>query len=373
MNNIKVAYMLGSLNRGGTETLVLDVFRNANKVPFQFIGIHRKGGAYRDDFYAAGPKMIQCAPKRFGYIRYLMQLRRLIKSENINIVHTQHWLDCIYAYLATIGLSIQVALTLHGYFPQNGLVGILCRTSIRIADDVCFVSRYEQDWYQSHCYIPDSKCHVIYNGVDFRKFDFEDKRILGFEDERDRRFAKICMVGNFVKVRDHITLFRALRLLNERGRKDFDFYFIGKRVEEQAWIYDECKRICEKYNMTNVHFMGGRGDVPVLLKSMDGFVYSTDHDTFGIAVVEAMAVGLPVVVNDYAVMREVCGKKENHAVTYFHSKDVGGCADAIEKLLFQISESTTEFKTKCANNAQWVHEQYSIEAYLKRLHNIYSV
>ena len=133
--------------------------------------------------------MINCAPKRFGYMRYLIQLRRLIKSENINIVHTQHWLDGIYAYLATIGLSIRVALTLHGYFPQNGLVGILCRMSIRTADDVCFVSRYEQDWYQSHCYIPDSKCHVIYNGVDFRKFDFEDKRILGFEDERDRRSA----------------------------------------------------------------------------------------------------------------------------------------------------------------------------------------
>lgn len=44
MNRVymKVAYLLGSLNRGGTETLLLDVFRSADKAPFSFVGIHRK-------------------------------------------------------------------------------------------------------------------------------------------------------------------------------------------------------------------------------------------------------------------------------------------------------------------------------------------
>ena len=79
---IKVAYLLGSLNRGGTETLLLDVFRNADKASYEMIGIHRKGGAYQEDFYAAGPMMVKCAPRRFGWIRYLVQLRQLLKQEN---------------------------------------------------------------------------------------------------------------------------------------------------------------------------------------------------------------------------------------------------------------------------------------------------
>ena len=74
-------------------------------------------------------------------------------------------------------------------------------------------------------------------------------------------------------------------------------------------------KYCEDNNLDNVYFLGGRGDVPALLKVMDGFVYSSVHDTFGIAVVEAMAAGLPVVVNDYEVMKEVCG----NLVTYFKS------------------------------------------------------
>lgn len=36
---MKVAYLLGSLSRGGTETLLLDVFRNADKADFEFIGV----------------------------------------------------------------------------------------------------------------------------------------------------------------------------------------------------------------------------------------------------------------------------------------------------------------------------------------------
>jgi hypothetical protein len=35
---MKIAYLLGSLNRGGMETLMLDVFKNADKADFDFIG-----------------------------------------------------------------------------------------------------------------------------------------------------------------------------------------------------------------------------------------------------------------------------------------------------------------------------------------------
>ena len=357
---MKVAYLLGSLNRGGTETLMLDVFRKADKATFSFIGVHRKGGAYKNEFYAAGPKMYQLAPKRLGYIRYILQLRRLFRNEGVTVAHAQHWLDVIYAYLATIGSPIKVVLTLHGYFPQKGMVGRMCRLSIRMADEVCFVSKYEQEWYQRQMQIADEKCHVVFNGVDFSKFDVTSE---GVNELTIERGIRLCMVGNFVAVRDHVTLFKALRILNKRGINYFDFFFIGKRVEEQSVIYDTCERIVKENNLTNVYFMGGRGDVPELLKTMDGFVYSTDHDTFGIAVVEAMAAGLPVVVNDYAVMKEVCGDM----VAYYKSKDVEDCADKIIELLSNLPgrKKTAEIK---ANN---VRKKYSIDSYIDRLAKVY--
>ena len=359
---MKVAYLLGSLNRGGTETLMLDVFRNADKASYSFIGIHRKGGACKDEFYAAGSTMYQLAPKRFGYLRYFIRLRNLLKTESITIVHTQHWLDCLYASIATTGMPVQIVNTFHGFYSMKGLNGLLCRMSIRMADDVCFVSRYEQEWYQRQMRIPDKKCHVIFNGIDLSKIELANDGVR--ELEKDRR-ARLCMVGNFMSGRDHRTLIHALRLLKERGINNFEFYFIGRRSEAEPYIYDECVRVCEENKMKHVHFMGGRSDVPELLKTMDGFVYSTDHDTFGIAVVEAMAAGLPIVVNDWPVMKEVCGDM----ASYFRSKDVEDCADAIEKLLAELSQR----KEAAKKIAAIVRKKYSIVAYIARLNAVYGV
>lgn len=364
----KVAYMFGGLNRGGAETIMLDVFRNWRNAHFEFIGIHRKDGTMREAFYAVGPKLYQLSPRRFGYIRYLLQLHRLIKSEDITTIHAQHWLDTIYAWLATIGMDVQLVTTLHGFYPMRGINGFLCRMSIRMADDVCFVSRYEQKWYQHRMQIADAKCHVIYNGVDFSKID-STKPSLEFAKQPQR--IRLAMVGNFVSGRSQNIIAKSIQVLRERGISNFEFYFIGKRSDAEPQLFDECEQICRLNKMAHVHFLGARSDVPALLKSMNGFVYSTDHDTFGIAIVEAMYAGLPVVVNDWPVMREVCGEKEDMAITYFKSKDAKDCADAIEKLLMDISTSTPEFKKRSAHNAQWVRERYPIDSYIERLRRVY--
>ena len=355
----RIAYMFGGMNRGGAETIMLDLFRNYHHAPYSFIGIHRKRGPYLDAFYNAGPTLCQLAPRKYGFVRYLLLLRKLLKKESITVVHTQHWLDCIYAWLATLGMCIQIVNTFHGFYSMKGLYGFLCRMSIRMADDVCYVSKYEQEWYQRQMKIADEKCHVIYNGVDFEKIDKVESRESIVESKR----PKLCMVGNFMTGRDHLTLMRALT----KVKSNFDFYFIGKRSDAKPYIYDECVRICEENEMTNVHFMGARSDVPALLKQMDGFVYSTDHDTFGIAVVEAMAAGLPIAVNDWPVMKEVCGETTDNYVRYFKSKDADSCAVSITKLLHDISTASKDFKQKCQHNSIFVREKYSIENYIATL------
>lgn len=360
VKRMKVAYMFGSMNRGGAETIMLDVFRNWQNAPFSFIGIHRKGGAYQEDFYAAGPALYQLAPMRCGYVRYLIQLRKLLKSENINIVHTQHWLDCIYAYIATIGTKIRLVNTFHGFYSMKGLNGRLCRLSIHMADDVCYVSRYEQEWYQKQMRIEDKKCHVIYNGIDFSKID-SAKPSLEFANLPQR--IRLAMVGNFVSGRSQNIIAKSIHVLREKGITNFEFYFIGRRDDKETWHYDECVKYCEKHKLDNVYFLGNRGDVPSLLKTIDGFIYSTDHDTFGIAIVEAMVAGLPVVVNDWPVMKEVCGD----VASYFRSKEAEDCANALEKLLAELPQRKYEAKS----NAEIIRNKYAINCYIDTLAKIY--
>jgi glycosyltransferase involved in cell wall biosynthesis len=54
-----------------------------------------------------------------------------------------------------------------------------------------------------------------------------------------------------------------------------------------------------------VHFLGRRPDVPQLLKLADLFVYASHYEGFGIAAVEAMSSGLPVIASDVPGLKEV--------------------------------------------------------------------
>ena len=145
---MKIAYLLGSLSRGGTETLLLDVFKSANKAQYEFIGVHRKDGPYKDDFYATEPKFVQCAPKKGRFLSYFKRLRGIFKENGITIAHAQQWIDAVYACIATIGTNIKVVQTFHGYdFGTKGLNKWLLKRSILWCDASYFVSESQKQYY----------------------------------------------------------------------------------------------------------------------------------------------------------------------------------------------------------------------------------
>ena len=119
--------------------------------------------------------------------------------------------------------------------------------------------------------------------------------------------------------------------------------------------------------LMNVHFLGGREDVPELLKTMDGFVYSTEHDTFGIAVIEAIAASVPVIVNDWDVMMEITNRGE--WATIYPTGNVEQLANEMERLIAHLEE----YKLKAKKYAVKVQERFSIEKHIERLSAVYGV
>lgn len=375
-----VAYLLGSLNRGGTETLLLDVMKSAHVAPYQMLLVHRKGGAYMDDFRDTGVPMMQLAPRRFRLLRYLHALRRLFRSEHVTAVHAQQTIDALYAALATIGTGIPVVLTFHGFdFGASRLGRLLNRLAIRMADAVCFVSRTQRDYYIRRYGLQklQNKLHVVYNGIDFRKLDSEypvpdflsvsDSATAGNSGHAAPGRIRLAMVGNFVSVRSQSVVCRSLQLLYEQGVSDFDFYFVGRRNEAEPWRYDDCVSFCREHGLDNVHFLGGRADVPAILQNIDAFVYSSDHDTFGIALVEAMAAGLPVLVNDWDAMREVVGNVPGAGLMW-----KSGNPESLAALLNDYISHPAAYNAQARQCKSSVRSCYSIQTHMDTLHRLYA-
>lgn len=358
---MKVAYLLGSLNRGGAENLILDVFQNSEYAKFDFIGIHRRGGIYEGSFQKVSKTFIHCPISRHKIVSYLHRLRKILLDNEINIAHAQQPIDAVLARIATLGTGIKVVLTVHGFDFNTAVFNrVLKYISLCSSDSVIFVSRYQYDYYRNNYHLRESnKYSVLYNGINFSKFIPQEKKQLTGR-------IRMGTVGSFRSGRDHFFICKFLNYLKDKG-VDFDFSFIGSKIDTEAERYNHCVDYCNRHGLeNNVHFLGGCDNVPFLLSQLDAFIYCSEHDTFGIAVIEAIAAGIPVFVNDWDVMSEITNNGK--MATLYKTGDIGDLYEKFQTLLNNYDMAITQTGEK----AILAREKYSISTHIENLFEHYN-
>lgn len=144
---------------------------------------------------------------------------------------------------------------------------------------------------------------------------------------------RIGMVARLDTIKDHRTLIRALATIAS-VRPSLTVEFAGDGPMRPA-LQDEARKL----GMADrVRFLGFTNVVP-LLKEWDIYVHSTTAaEGMGTSVAEAMMAGLPCVVSDLGVMREVCG---DDGAIYFPVGD----ATALGQGLIQLIEDRARRET----------------------------
>lgn len=103
-------------------------------------------------------------------------------------------------------------------------------------------------------------------------------------------------------------------------------------VGRQGTASKELEQLCSKANLSeHVRFLGHRDDVPDILAAADLFVFPTLYEGLPGAVIEAMALGLPIVASDIPPLREVVEEDRNATLVSIASPSE--LAKAIEDLL----------------------------------------
>ncbi len=137
---------------------------------------------------------------------------------------------------------------------------------------------------------------VIYNGIDLNRFSRTAKK---YRDLKKNGPVHIGMAGRLHEHKDHPTLIRALAQLPER----YQLHFAGdgdKKSELQALASQlQCDH--------RIHWHGVISDIPAFLSDLDIYVQSSIYEGFGLAAVEAMAEGLPVLGSNIPGLDEVIG------------------------------------------------------------------
>lgn len=128
----------------------------------------------------------------------------------------------------------------------------------------------------------------------------------------------------------------------------------------------ELQRLAAEYRIADlVEFSGFQSDVRPWLERMDVFLFTSSWEGLSVAVIEAMAMGLPIVATDVAAIREQVHEGLNGYVRPYG--DVPGMADACHTLWCNphLRESFGSESTRIANN------QYSEERMVSGYSDVY--
>ncbi len=319
----KVLHLLGSLNIGGAENLVLDLARYASEnedapVEFHLVYMHESLPERVKLFSGVLGERLAYIPCSNGVAKtldFICSLRKYIKENRIDEIHTHNNVDAYWAYFASSYTGIKrIVLTVHGlnlnFKFLTDKLGALQTVEKRILGKLCikYVSGVARDFYAARYGWKELEGDVVYNGIDWTKFI--DAPVCRREDEpwlEDGR-SVFLMAGSFnPDSRLQGLICRALNLLRKEGPLPFKFVFAGAKNSRFPQLYEDCIKFCEENGMLgkDVFFLGGRNDIPSLLSSVQGYVYASESDTFGLSVVEAAGCGLPVLCSAIPALSEV--------------------------------------------------------------------
>lgn len=149
----------------------------------------------------------------------------------------------------------------------------------------------------------------------------------------------ILQVARFSEQKDQDTVIRSLKYLPD----SYHIVFVGDGPRRK-----ECENLAQNEEVRNrTHFCGTRNDVPGILKAVDIVVMSSHCEGFGLAAVEGMAVGKPVVASDVPGLAEVI----KDAGILFSEGDVQTLAKEIKNLI-EDPIYYHEVKNKCIERAK---------------------
>ena len=231
----------------------------------------------------------------------------VVKYEKLNLLHVHYAIPhASAAYMAqqilrSQGIEIPFVTTLHG--TDITLVGKdpsfepVITFCINQSDAITAVSQSLKDDTYSH-FNTDREIHVIPNFIDSKEnleeVDLVKRRRYANDDERI-----LCHISNFRKVKRVEDVLKIFALVNEQVPSKL--IFAGDGPER-----NNLERLCRELNLCGrVIFVGKVSDTSHVLEMSDLFILPSETESFGLAALEAMAVGVPVISSNTGGIPEV--------------------------------------------------------------------
>ena len=290
---LRVLHVINTLDIGGAEVLIsrMAPLFAARGVKLTVLVLSLRDRTLHDLLLARGIDVVVSQPDSIYSPCHVRFIRRLARVGRFDIIHAHLFPTIYWVALATVGLGTPTVMTEHSTWNRRR------RAFLRPFERTIY-SRYmgiacvtHQTAQALREWLPEvsTRASVIENGVDLSAFD---QGAL----PSDAEGFTVITVARLTRAKAVEVLIRAVaEVPNVRVRIVGDGSLRGQLEKLTAAL-----AVSER-----IQFLGARDDVAALLSSATIYVQTSAWEGFGIAAVEAMCAGLPVIFSDVPGLREV--------------------------------------------------------------------
>ncbi len=260
-------------------------------------------------------------------VKAILKVRKILKQIKPNIVYLHSSKAGAIGRIAlALNFKTKILYNAHGWYFNAQISNMKKKIFVVIekilavkTNKIINISKSEHESALKHKIAPEKKMCVIENGIDFTKFENNDKYR---EETRKKYHVKndeivIGVVGRLTEQKDPLTMIKAFELVHKENRNVRLMYVGSGNLEEDVKQYAKEKNILDKIIIT-----GWVDDVEQYIPAFDIAVLPSKWEGFGLVLIEYMACDKPIIATN-----------------------VGGISDIIENFKNGILCSVQDYKT----------------------------
>lgn len=311
--SLTVLQVLPDLNGGGVERGTLEIAGELLRRGHRSLVVSA-GGRLVEPLEQAGAKHVSwpIGKKSPWTASYVFRLRSLLLRERVDVLHVRSRVPAWVCWLAWKSLPEAVrprfVTTVHGLYSVSRFSAIMASGEAVIA-----VSRSIADYIRASYPGTDvSKITVVPRGIDPQEFphgltpsaEWQQRWSAEFPETIGRQW--LTLAGRLTRLKGHEDFLYMLVGLRAKGL-DIHGLIVGDADPRRAGYADELRRRVAELGLADrVTFTGHRSDIrEVYAASRAVFSLSTQPESFGRTVLEALAIGTPVIGYDHGGVGEI--------------------------------------------------------------------
>lgn len=347
--------VIDSLEKGGAEVLLIGMLPELNKIfSITLVTLSEKND-FKNEEIICDKRYILGFSSKLSVFGCILKLKKIINLNQPSIIHAHLFYSSLIARIACPS-SIPLIYSLHNemsksVFNNSRVLTFIEKNTIRPNHTLIAVSKGVLIDYENTIRKKITS-FVLRNYVS----DIYFKKKISEKNFNYSQQVKLVAIGNIKDQKNYIYLLKAFGQLTK--------YNISLDIYGNGTVRD-LKTFRDKVTHEGLPiFFKGRVENPSeILPHYDLYVSCSKHEGFGIAPVEAMVLGLPLLLSDLSVFREIT---LNNALFF----DVNNPLSFVN-LIKEIFERKYNLE-KLSRDGIEASKQYTKESYLKKLFNIYN-